>query len=324
MERDVTSSDEMIIRRGKPEDDARIIEILNTSYPDAPPASVETMRHMDAVKPEGAHRERYVAQRRGAVDGYCMLQSRWWDATPGTFSLFVVVDPARRGRSVGSKLYYRALDRARELGVKQLYTTVREDSPGSMGFVTRRGFRPTGHTQRESRLDVAKADTAAFGDVLGRLASIGIRIATLAELGADDEQVLRGVYEVDAESGQDEPGSVDYQAPPFEQWRELIFEPGVSPEWFWVALDGDRPVGMASLRPPSADVAESGLTAVLRAYRGKGVASGLKVAVSEWARERGIRYIYTGNDLTNAPMLAINTKLGFQPLAASVELVKDL
>ncbi len=54
------------------------------------------------------------------------------------------------------------------------------------------------------------------------------------------------------------------------------------------------------------------------------MASGLKVAVSEWARERGIKYIYTGNDLTNAPMLAINTRLGFRPLAASVELVKDL
>ena len=69
-----------------------------------------------------------------------------------------------------------------------------------MGFAERRGFHPTGHTQRESRLDVTKADTGAFGDVAGRLASMGIRIATLAELGADDERVLRGVYEVDREN----------------------------------------------------------------------------------------------------------------------------
>ena len=324
MEHDATASDELIIRRGTPEDDARIIEILDASFPDAPPASVGTMRHMDAVKPEGAHRERYVADRRGELDGYCTLQSRWWDATPGTFGLLVVVDPTRRGRSVGSKLYDHALDRARELGAGRLYTTVREDSTQSMGFAERRGFCPTGHTQRESRLAVADADIGAFGDVMGRLGSMGIRIATLAELGADDERVLRGVYAVDRESGQDEPGSVDYQAPPFEQWREWIFEPGVSPEWFRVALDGDRPVGMASLRLPSSDVAETGFTAVLRAYRGKGVASALKVAVCEWARQRGIRYIYTGNDLTNAPMLAINTKLGFRPLAASAELVKDL
>jgi mycothiol synthase len=71
-------------------------------------------------------------------------------------------------------------------------------------------------------------------------------------------------------------------------------------------------------------MAATGYTGVLRAYRGRGVATALKVAAVQWARARGMAYIYTGNDLTNAPMLAINSQLGFEPLPASAQLVKHL
>jgi len=83
-------------------------------------------------------------------------------------------------------------------------------------------------------------------------------------------------------------------------------------------------VGLTYLVVHNPERASTGYTGVARAYRGRGVASALKEAAVRWASDHGIQYIYTGNDLTNAPMLAINRKLGFQPLPASIEMVKQL
>jgi GNAT superfamily N-acetyltransferase len=140
-----------------------------------------------------------------------------------------------------------------------------------------------------------------------------------------DAPLLRRVYAVDCESAQDEPAAQSYAAQPFEQWRHWIFdEPGVAPDGFWLALDGTQPVGMTYLVDRGAGMAATGYTGVLRAYRGRGVATALKGAAVQWARAQGLAYIYTGNDLTNAPMLAINGQLGLEPLPASVQLVKYL
>jgi RimJ/RimL family protein N-acetyltransferase len=55
----------------------------------------------------------------------------------------------------------------------------------------------------------------------------------------------------------------------------------------------------------------TGMTGVDREYRRRGLATGLKVLAIARAREMGYRSIRTFNDSTNAPMLAINRKLGF-------------
>jgi GNAT superfamily N-acetyltransferase len=314
---------EISVRRGTPEDDAAIIAMLNRSAPDMPPASVATMRHNDTTTPAGTPRERYVAERGGRVVGYFMLQNKWWTGDPASFGFDLTVDAEERGRGVGTRLYERAVARAGELQAARLYVWVREDAPESMRFAIARGFEPSGHTRRMARLTVGPMLGAALDAGRQAREAAGIRITSLAELGID-ESLLRAVYAVDSESGQDEPGAQSYEPPPFEQWREWILsEPGVSPEWFWIALDGERPVGLTYLVVHNPKRASTGYTGVARAYRGRGVASALKSAAVRWAAANGIQYIYTGNDLTNAPMLAINSKLGFQPLPASVELVKQ-
>ncbi len=318
------TSDEITIRGGTPDDDADIIAIINRSAPHLPPASVARMRHNDATIPEEAIRERSVAARAGRILGYFMLDSRWWTDDPLSFGLELMVDPAERGRGVGTHLYAHALERAAALHATQLYVAVRDDSPEAGQFAGARGFQPSGHSLRWARLEVSRAQLESFAAIRRSLEATGIRIATLATLGAD-EPLLRRVYEVDSESAQDEPAVQSYVAPAFDQWRQWIFdEPGVAPEWFWLALDGGRPVGMTYLVSRGAGIAATGYTGVLRAYRGRGVAAALKAAAVQEARASGIAYIYTGNDLTNVPMLAINSKLGFQPLPASVKLVKQL
>jgi hypothetical protein len=43
------------------------------------------------------------------------------------------------------------------------------------------------------------------------------------------------------------------------------------------------------------------------------VALGLKLLAIRAARRHGARYLRTNNDSENAPMLAVNRKLGYQP-----------
>ena len=49
------------------------------------------------------------------------------------------------------------------------------------------------------------------------------------------------------------------------------------------------------------------------AWRGRGIALALKLLAIRAARRYGARYLRTNNDSENAPMLAVNRKLGYQP-----------
>jgi GNAT superfamily N-acetyltransferase len=70
--------------------------------------------------------------------------------------------------------------------------------------------------------------------------------------------------------------------------------------------------------------AVNGFTGTLPAFRGRGLARLAKLASIAWAKEHGITSIATGNDATNAPMLAINISLGYRPDAVWLAYAKDL
>ena len=74
-------------------------------------------------------------------------------------------------------------------------------------------------------------------------------------------------------------------------------------------------VGYASLLYDAASttVAYHDMTAVRRAYRGRGIAGALKRATIAWAIEHGLEALDTGNDDDNAPMRAVNLALGYRP-----------
>ena len=68
------------------------------------------------------------------------------------------------------------------------------------------------------------------------------------------------------------------------------------------------------LVPGSPTEAFNDMTAVRRSFRGRGVAQALKRATIGWAIDHGLVALITGNDETNAPMRAINARLGYRPL----------
>jgi RimJ/RimL family protein N-acetyltransferase len=60
-------------------------------------------------------------------------------------------------------------------------------------------------------------------------------------------------------------------------------------------------------------------TGTLPSHRGRGLARSVKLASLRWAAAQGLTAVWTTNDETNAPMLAINDRLGYRPSARRVE-----
>ena len=93
---------------------------------------------------------------------------------------------------------------------------------------------------------------------------------------------------------------------------------GIPKDAFFVAVDEatGEVVGYASLiyDAASTTVAYHDMTAVRRAYRGRGIATALKRATIAWAIEHGLEALDTGNDEENAPMRAVNLALGYRPV----------
>jgi RimJ/RimL family protein N-acetyltransferase len=67
-------------------------------------------------------------------------------------------------------------------------------------------------------------------------------------------------------------------------------------------------------------------TAVLAAHRGRGLAAWIKDAcLRRLSTERpDVTAVVTENDVTNAPMLAVNAKLGFVETSIRTEAILDL
>ena len=64
-------------------------------------------------------------------------------------------------------------------------------------------------------------------------------------------------------------------------------------------------------------------TGSLRAYRGRGFARLAKLGVMRQLAELGIELVLTENDETNAPMLAINNRLGYTPIESRYAYILD-
>jgi GNAT superfamily N-acetyltransferase len=117
---------------------------------------------------------------------------------------------------------------------------------------------------------------------------------------------------------------------PFAGRIERVFSnPNLLPDAYFVAVDGERYVGLSALwtsqvRKDELMTGLTGLTGTLREYRRRGIAVALKLKGIAWARDHGYQWIKTWNATTNAGVLAINQQLGFVKQPAWIEYAKDL
>ena len=288
-------------------DDAAAVDayvaVRNAVTPDWP-ASRADMEWSSATYPGGA---RFLALLDGRPVGaanagriyvYPPDHADWW------LELTVLPDARRRG--AGTALLNAIVDAARAAGKQGLQGPTWENRREGQAFLAHRGF--VEHERAKAvRLDLADAPR-------GGPPPDGIRLVTLAER----PDLVAGVHQVAVETFDDIPGADEPMHPgDLDEFRARdVDRPGIPPEAFWVALDGEEVAGYASLivEPARPGIGMHDMTAVRRAWRGRGVARALKQATIDWARDAGLEALETGNDIDNAAMRAVNARLGYRPL----------
>ena len=256
--------------------------------------------------PDRSRQRGWVAEERGRVVGNGWAFRSFVDGASAFCS--VVVASSHRRQGLGRALWERVEEHVAALGAPRALTSF-DESPAAVAFAASRGFRKA-RAETESVLDLSAFDERPPTHVdLRPLSRVDPRLA----------------YEVDVEATRDMPSSEAFTSVSYEEWVGHVLEhPLLSAEGSFLAfVEGDA----AALSLLIADC-ESGrsvnmFTGTRRAYRGRGLALALKRASIGWARANGIGQMTTRNDEMNAPMLAVNRRLGYRAAARRLEYLRE-
>lgn len=303
-------------------DYAAIVAIHNAIFPEYATSEAE-LRHHD----EHYAARQFVLHRYVAINATGRLVGRaQYHEMPGAadrFWFILQVDPEHQKRGIGSRLWEHALAELRQRGAQLIQGMVREYHTDAIAFAERRGCYEVGRAW-ESRINPQAFDPAPFQPYLDRAQTAGIVLTTLAEEKLHDSNWLRKAYDLQMALQADEPSPNPFTPLPLEDFvREEIDAPYALHDAYFLAKDGERWIGQSVLGQHIQGPFPlfQSLTGTLRAYRGRGIATALKLQALRYAKIHGFTMLKTFNDITNQPMLAINTKLGFvrQPAAMRME-----
>jgi mycothiol synthase len=233
---------------------------------------------------------------------------------PHRVAALITVLAEQRRRGAGTVLYEAISRWASERGVGELEVAVASNDPESLSFARRHGFTEDRH---EVGLVLSLADISPQQVQL----PAGIEIVTWARR----PELARGMYEVNLEIHPDIPGFEDVAGETFEDWMtHQMQRPTDSPEATFIALAGEEVVGFAKLSLTTPTAAGNAMTAVKRAWRGRGIASALKATEINWALSNGYAELHTSNEERNTPINRLNARLGYRPGIGRIYLVGPL
>lgn len=296
------------IRRATADDAdlATIARIVNETSPEDQ-TSIDELRWADATYPGGV---RFVAETAGRAVGAATV-GRIYMFPPEFPAFWATIDvlPGARRQGIGSALLTTVSAAARSAGKTALHIPAIAARPEGIDFLLHRSFteyeRAKGVELPLAGLSVPTVELPA-----------GVELQSLAER----PDLVAGVHAVASETFVDIPGGDDEEAVgDLAEFRARdVDRPGIPKDAFFVATDAltGQVVGYASLLMLPGEHSRKAwhdMTAVLRAWRGRGLATALKRATIGWAIDNGLEVLITGNDVDNVAMRAVNARLGYQP-----------
>jgi len=188
------------------------------------------------------------------------------------------------------------------------------------------GYREV-RQQRDSELDLVGRRDQLLAEAARqrqRMQEQGVRLLTLSE--DPDPDRMAKLYEMAIAAEQDIPTTVPMRKMAFAEWERATFDnPGVRPDRFWIAREGDEIVGLSVLSfPRRRGLPWTDFTATARSARGRGIARALKYETIAQAIELGFERVRTSNDGDNAPILHINREMGYRLVSPVIELHREL
>ncbi len=247
------------------------------------------MRH------DPADARRFVAKVGGSVVGVARARA-YHDEDH--VSLMVMVRPAHRRDGTGRALLDAVMAEARTSGKPRAVAIVEDDDDsriacGRWGFTVTRSFR---------KAMVDPRSVPAPGPVPER-----VTVVPLDEVGPEQ------VWQAHQQVARDDPSGLTLPMP-WEDWLSDWSDPRARPDLGRAVLvDGD--LAAYSMLGAAGDRAWSDMTGTLRRHRGRGLAFLAKQHTLHAAAGAGITRSMTGNDGENRPMLAVNERLGYVPVA---------
>ena len=286
--------DPIVVVRAHTDDDLKaMIHVRTAADSHVPAPRLDNLRHNLAGNPDLAY---LVARTQDSPVGCGFVDV----SNASVARAHVLVTPGARRQGVGTALLAGVSERALAVGQSELEGPIRADDEGSLRFFGSRGFTKAGGEE------AVVLDLRGVGDLTVELPA-GVRVLSRAELPGAAE----GMYEVAREAEPDIPGGSAVR--PYDVWRANELErPSLEPELTFIALVGDEVVGYAILDSLRGEPWHR-LTAVKRAWRGRGIATALKRSQIRAAHEKGYVRLVTTNEERNHPMRTINRALGYRP-----------
>ncbi|MEU7756202.1 GNAT family N-acetyltransferase [Micromonospora sp. NPDC049101] len=297
----------MRIRVAQPDDAPAVVALRATVFPYLV-RGVESTRKMIAEPPPEEDWTAFVAEADDRVVGWVSAERIGTTAAADVGGINLLhVHPEHRRRGIGTALLTAATDYLRPLGIRRVRAMA---LPDALPFARRHGYEPSREV-RYSALDLNPAPALPEPPP-------GVRLRPIADV---DPHLL---YVADVASAVDEPSDVPVDAKSYESWQYDVWDNLGLDKTASVAAEVDGVVAAFSLVKRDGDRMWSDYTGSVPAYRGRGLARLAKTAALHRAAANGVRVAYTSNDEANAPMLAINARLGYRPVTSQWSCLADL
>lgn len=260
--------------------------------------------------------QRWVASSDGQPAGFAELMQSSEAYSPLRFQFRICVLPEQAGKGLEEELLALVVAAFQSHHGTGLRCLLRSGQGDVEKALKKFGFTPSMNFL-DRTLDLNAMDGAMI-DGFAAAAPAGIIVTTISDILSRPEGD-KAIFDLESRVKSDIPYPEDLTMK-FEYFAKAILgSPGLVTDGSYVAMDGDRLVGLCYLlRRDGNPTAIIRLTGTHPAYRGKGIALHLKALMIRYARGAGFSSVFTRAEEGNGSINRLNEKLGFKTVGNCV------